>query len=894
MKTSRTRWNQQPSQGGLVIAVSMQSELGSIRALACSDRRPAGRSQGPKQSPNGGLFIDARVVGGGADHRTRGRVCSPVQLNRHGLGLPSWARAALLVRGILFRAAVAVASALGAAQAAELDLTRLPPAATVHIDFDKDIRPILETSCLRCHGPEKPKSRFRLDNREDALKGGDHGIAIISGQSAKSPLIHFIAHLDPDTEMPPRGKADPLTKEQIGLVRAWIDQGVSWPAGKGAGTMLFSVSPTVRWVTVSGNERKFREDWWGREGFTGGGERFEWRQPLSKDSELYLEGHARYEDDYRLSLRLSQTDLGFLRGGYSQSRKYFDDSGGEYEPSGQPAYRLDRDLHVDLGKAWIDLGLTLPHWPRMVLGYEHQSRDGAKSSLQWDAVGPAGNERAIYPAAKDIRETVDIVKFDLTHDVRGISIEDNFRGEFYKLETQRESVSFLETVSAVPDSVIRWRDQAEHFQGSNALRLEKQVKEWMLLSGGYLYSRLEGDAAFSLETFFPSDPTTPPFLGDVSNQIVLKRESHIFNGSSLWGPWQGLSLTAGVQNEWTRQKGLGSALSSGVFPNLYNSDLDRMVVEEDLGMRYTKIPFTVLFLDTRFQQETLGQYEKDFIDDRRGDDHDFLRDTDADSDLKQYRGGFTLSPWPRTSLHSSFKHQLRQSDFHDLQDTDQSNPARPPFGLPGNGYPAFIQSRGLETDEFETKLVVRMTSWLKTTLKYQLVSTDYRSVTDPSQTSFPKTLYPGGEILAGHYDAHVYSLNTTLTPWRRLYLSGTFSYGDSRLRSGVNNDTSVVPYRGGTYTVLSSATFVLNETSDLHASSSFSRADYGQNNAHDGLPLGLVYDRHGVIAGLRRQLKKNLSTNLQYGFFRYRESVADPSRDYTAHAVFATLNMSLP
>ncbi len=62
----------------------MQSGLGSIRALACADRRPAGRKGGAIQSLNGDPVERPGVVGGDADHSTRGRVRSPFQLNSHG------------------------------------------------------------------------------------------------------------------------------------------------------------------------------------------------------------------------------------------------------------------------------------------------------------------------------------------------------------------------------------------------------------------------------------------------------------------------------------------------------------------------------------------------------------------------------------------------------------------------------------------------------------------------------------------------------------------------------------------------------------------------------------------------------------------------------------------
>jgi mono/diheme cytochrome c family protein len=117
-------------------------------------------------------------------------------------------------------------SAAVSLSAADVDVSKLPPAATkTGLTFDKDIKPIFEKSCVKCHGAEKQKGKLRLDSLEASLKGGENGESIVKGSSAKSPLVHTIARLDPDSAMPPDGKGDPLTKEQIGIVRAWIDQG---------------------------------------------------------------------------------------------------------------------------------------------------------------------------------------------------------------------------------------------------------------------------------------------------------------------------------------------------------------------------------------------------------------------------------------------------------------------------------------------------------------------------------------------------------------------------------------------------------------------------------------------------------------------------------------------
>jgi mono/diheme cytochrome c family protein len=113
-----------------------------------------------------------------------------------------------------------VVSSLGAAE--------LPAAASGPVDFAKDVQPIFAKACYECHGEKKQKSDFRLDDRDAAMKGGETGkAAVIPGKSAESPLILRVAGTNPDEVMPPKG--DKLTAAQIGILRAWIDQGAKWP-----------------------------------------------------------------------------------------------------------------------------------------------------------------------------------------------------------------------------------------------------------------------------------------------------------------------------------------------------------------------------------------------------------------------------------------------------------------------------------------------------------------------------------------------------------------------------------------------------------------------------------------------------------------------------------------
>ncbi len=95
------------------------------------------------------------------------------------------------------------------------------------VNFERDIRPLLHSRCIECHGPEKQKGGLRLDTKTTALKGGASGPAIVPGKSAASELIRRVSSTDTAERMPSKG--EPLTAREITLLRAWIDAGATWP-----------------------------------------------------------------------------------------------------------------------------------------------------------------------------------------------------------------------------------------------------------------------------------------------------------------------------------------------------------------------------------------------------------------------------------------------------------------------------------------------------------------------------------------------------------------------------------------------------------------------------------------------------------------------------------------
>ena len=125
-----------------------------------------------------------------------------------------------------------VSLTLFAAQAMSLQLfcqtsssPQLPPAATIKVDFNQHIQPLLAAKCFSCHGGEVTQGGLRLDRRQQAMRGGDYGPVIIAGDSAQSKLIKRVFNGDGGLRMPP---TEALPDDEISLLRAWIDQGADY------------------------------------------------------------------------------------------------------------------------------------------------------------------------------------------------------------------------------------------------------------------------------------------------------------------------------------------------------------------------------------------------------------------------------------------------------------------------------------------------------------------------------------------------------------------------------------------------------------------------------------------------------------------------------------------
>jgi hypothetical protein len=121
---------------------------------------------------------------------------------------------------------------LGAFRSSAQEVAPPVQPAAAPIDFERDIKPILQRSCFECHSEQRARGRLRLDDRTLAFRGGMSGPVVVPGDSEHSLLIRRVLGLDEEDRMPL--DEDPLPDEEIALLRAWIDQGAVWPGAEQA------------------------------------------------------------------------------------------------------------------------------------------------------------------------------------------------------------------------------------------------------------------------------------------------------------------------------------------------------------------------------------------------------------------------------------------------------------------------------------------------------------------------------------------------------------------------------------------------------------------------------------------------------------------------------------
>jgi hypothetical protein len=625
-----------------------------------------------------------------------------------------------------------------------------------------------------------------------------------------------------------------------------------------------SITPIGQYVTVRGDEGRFREDWGIKEGWDGGIEDATYHQKIDKDWDMDLEGRALFdEEDYKLRLNIANPDVAFLRAGFTEFRDYSDDFGGFYRNFVPAGFELNRDLILRNGDIFVEAGITLPNVPKLTLGYERQFRQGEESLLEWGAVTQGATTRNIYPSVEHIDETVDTVKLQVEHDISIIHLGDQFRYQHYHDNTTTTDQSLNLNTSASQSVTIT--ESYKHDAFFNTFRMDSHVNDKVYWSVGYLYTTLDGVASVGLNTV----PFNAPLdMNWVAQGVDLGSDSHVVNLNTMFGPFAGLSFYAGGEAERTHSHGSGDAVlteiaGGGVTNNpaaMLHGDEIKLSTDQTIGLRYTKIPYTTLYAEGKWTEQ---RYELD--EESSAGTPTFQLDQNTAVMRQDYTAGFNTAPIPRVTLAARYRHSIYQNNYDDEVDTIE-------------GYPGFITAQDFTTDEIMTKLTLRPASMLTIAFTYQLVDTDIGTSTE----GVPALGTPAGSLQSGNYDSSIYSVSATLTPISRLYLTGLFSLQETRTVCFVNDNPAVTKYSGNVYSLIGSAGYALDNKTDLDLQCYYSCEEDAQNNVADGLPLGADNRRSGVTVGLTRKISKNVMARFRYGFYQLSDQANGGLDNYTA------------
>ena len=618
------------------------------------------------------------------------------------------------------------------------------------------------------------------------------------------------------------------------------------------------ITPGFTTVSVAGDKQKFREDNWLGNGFSGGIESATLHRDLSKDTTLDVDGRAYFNQrDYKLELALTKTDVGYVRAGFTQYRKFYDNTGGFYQGFAPASFTLNRELGLDIGDVYFEAGLTLPNAPKVVIGYERQYKTGSKSLLEWGGVTQGGVTRNIFPSYEDLDEHTDIVRLSLDYDIKNVHIGDEVRYEHYAIGSTK-----VDGTGALTATVHEDFHSDTFF---NVFHMDSHLTEKFYWSLGYLYTTLDGTGDSSGSMFSPlGGPNANWLASAIDNDL----DSHVLNLNAMYGPIAGLTFSAGVQAEKTESSGVSDPLfTGGTLTNLLNSVNNLESLDENLSVRYTKIPFTTIYAEGKWTEAHRTLSESAL----QNDISTLALDSNSSEFRQDYRIGFNTAPLSRMTWSCRYRHLMDHNNYNYSTDTTA-------------GYPGFITAQDFVTDEIMTKLTLRPCAKFSVSLMYQLIATDIRTGSE-SVPFIPAV--PGGTQLAGNYDANIYSVSATLTPMSRLYLTGYFSYQDTRTAAFANQAPSVTTYKGGVFTVMGTAGYALDEKSDATLEYSYTASDNFTDNSANGLPLGLTDHRHQIMAGLSRKFRENVIARFRYGFYEYNESSTGGINNYRANLVSA-------
>jgi hypothetical protein len=623
----------------------------------------------------------------------------------------------------------------------------------------------------------------------------------------------------------------------------------------------------------------------------GGVEAFHYEQTLDKKGLFSVDGRGIFDNhDYDLKLEVSHPDIGYVRAGVDQFRKYYNGDGGFFPTTGF-SYKLaeDRDA-VDRGDYYIEAGLTLPDLPVFKVRYDHQFRDGEKDSTEWGTYYySAAGQAKVYPSFYNLNEKLDILSADITHTIGNT---DFGVGARYQIEHNDDSQTYYYQPAAVSPPSTPASQTQNNTISANMFDVhaftDTQLNKKLEFTTGYSFSTLHSGVEGNSLTGIPETQLASQFVGLSGGSDMDQYEMNL---NLMWSPIENLYVVPSVLVN--KENVSGTSLYYPVTftagkdvvsttPTLGYSDEYDLGVAQGLSVRYTGITNWVFYVQGDWAQDRadLDMTSAPLNGAQTGAIQEW------DHSYQKYTVGANWYPYRNLNFAAQY--------YHKIDDNDYDN------NFPGSitNYPGFIKYQAFNLDDANFRVTWRPCSRVTTVTRY-----DFQYETVDTQGSDSTSFVPLAEQQSGLMKAHMIGETLSWTPLDRFYTQVGFNYvvdtWDTPVEGLPSIGNAVQQSKNDYWTVNALAGFALDAKTDLRASYTYYRAgDYSNisppstaiaNGLGYGVPYGSGSEETTVSATLTRKITERMRWSLTYDFAAYRDQLFGSQSEFNAHSILSTL-----
>ncbi|MDE2028112.1 MAG: hypothetical protein KGK03_00225 [Candidatus Omnitrophica bacterium] len=700
------------------------------------------------------------------------------------------------------------------------------------------------------------------------------------------------------------------------MVASYMTQVGYLALAQDVGTSPFSVTfEPLQYAYVKGNVGKFQALNWMKAGENPGASDISFVKQINKDISVEAEGSVFPKtDDGTGHLVLQDGDLAFLQVDYKAFRKWYDGTGGFYPnnvytlstyvaPPGvstftnygtitvnQGAQPNSPALQMDISYFKLEAGLGPISDPYLDIAYEHNTKNGDKSLLEWTPVyvpgqTASGAERKIGPAWGSFNDYVDTITLKEKKEIAGVTLKGEQKAEIDYNNDIKYMQYLNDTVSGQPNQLNTFNESPDAKLFGAGVRAEK----WMLNDNtyaalGYHYNHIHDTDLMQQAEFTSTDGVVyTAYAGGTSgwNYSKASEDDHVWVGNLNSNLTKNLSLLTDVRYEHQGTEGDSTYYatgSSGVYDSNMANHEDQ--TGEHIGLRYFGIPHTSLYMDGEWQQD------RNWVDESYIALSGSTRNTFSNLERlnRTQKESWTVGGRIYPNRFFIFSTQVRAHNQYSGYDTI-SNPD-------ASGVVLMSSLREKGVDETST-LTWKPFRWIQNSLKYQFSDTVYNPRLDPSAGGSSDPLPASGNynISENHMLTSAFTYDITVQPIDPLLLMLSYSHVENYVRTIGAADTGTIAEGGPTYipvfnsgdnSWLFSTTYCPSDNWDWTNTVSYTISN-NYVDSGDGVPYGSDFKMFNFTSGLEYKYHHWLKISPQYEYAAYKDNPVAGAGNYSAN-----------